>query len=141
MAMRVLLIDDSVMVRDVLRNHVECLGGSVVAEAENTLQALDLFRTVEPDLVILDGRMPNMSGLEALPGVRAVVLAGEVSDGKVAIVAATGGNPEAGALVKQVAAIVGGGGGGSAEVAVAGGRDASRIPEALGVARGLLESS
>jgi two-component system chemotaxis response regulator CheY len=66
MAMRVLLIDDSVMVRDVLRNHVECLGGSVVAEAENTLQALDLFRTVEPDLVILDVAVSQTGGIGAL---------------------------------------------------------------------------
>ena len=66
MAMRVLLVDDSVMVRDIVRNHVECLGGSVVAEAENTMQALDLFRTVHPDLVILDVAVSQTGGIGAL---------------------------------------------------------------------------
>jgi alanyl-tRNA synthetase len=45
---------------------------------------------------------------------------------------------DAGALVKQVAATVGGGGGGTAESATAGGRDTSRIDEALGVAASAL---
>jgi CheY-like chemotaxis protein len=66
MAMRVLLVDDSVSVRDVLRNYVDCLGGAVVAEAENTLQALDLFRTVGPDLVILDVAVSQTGGIGAL---------------------------------------------------------------------------
>jgi two-component system chemotaxis response regulator CheY len=66
MSLRVLIVDDSVFVRDVLRHHLECLGCSVVAEAENTLQALDLFRTVTPDLVTLDVAVPQIGGLGAL---------------------------------------------------------------------------
>lgn len=66
MSVRILLVDDSVMVRDVLRNHLECLGCSVVAEAENTLQALDLFRTVKPDLVTIDVAVSQTGGLGAL---------------------------------------------------------------------------
>ncbi|HLW70146.1 MAG TPA: response regulator [Candidatus Binataceae bacterium] len=66
MSLRVLIIDDSVFVRDVLRHHLECLGCSVVAEAENTMQALDLFRTVSPDLVTLDVAVPQIGGLGAL---------------------------------------------------------------------------
>jgi alanyl-tRNA synthetase len=68
-------------------------------------------------------------------GVRAVVVGGVPEAGKVAIAAATGGDPDAGALVKRVAALVGGGGGGSPEVAVAGGRDPGRLDEALAEAR------
>ncbi|MGH7839088.1 MAG: response regulator, partial [Candidatus Binataceae bacterium] len=47
-------------------HHLECLGCAVVAEAENTLQALDLFRTVTPDLVTLDVAVPQIGGLGAL---------------------------------------------------------------------------
>ncbi len=72
------------------------------------------------------------------PGVRAAVLGGSADGAKVAIAVATGGDPDAGALVKQVGKIVQGGGGGSPEVAVAGGRDLSRLDEALGEARRLL---
>src|SRR5260370_9349133 len=59
MSVRVLIVDDSVFVRDVLRHHLECIGCEVIAEAENTLQALDLFRTVSPTLVILDVAVPR----------------------------------------------------------------------------------
>ena len=66
MAVRVLMVDDSVFVRDVLRHHLECIGCEVVAEAENTLQALDLFRTVSPSLVTLDVAVPQTGGIGAL---------------------------------------------------------------------------
>ena len=70
MAVRVLIVDDSVFVRDVLRHHLECLGCEVVAEAENTLQALDLFRTVSPSLVTLDVAVPQTGGIGALALIR-----------------------------------------------------------------------
>lgn len=66
MAVRVLMVDDSVFVRDVLRHHLECIGCEVVAEAENTLQALDLFRTVAPSLVTLNVTVPQTGGIGAL---------------------------------------------------------------------------
>ncbi|MGH8013828.1 MAG: hypothetical protein ACREQ4_15165, partial [Candidatus Binataceae bacterium] len=43
MPARVLMVDDTISVRDVLRHHLECIGCEVIAEAGNTLQALDLF--------------------------------------------------------------------------------------------------
>jgi two-component system, chemotaxis family, chemotaxis protein CheY len=66
MAIRVLMVDDSVFIRDVLRHHLECIGCEVVAEAENTLQALDLFRTVSPSLVTLDIEVPQTGGIGGL---------------------------------------------------------------------------
>lgn len=71
-------------------------------------------------------------------GVRAVVLGGVPEPNKVAIVAVTDGEPEASAVVKKVGAMVGGGGGGSPTVALAGGRDPSRLDEAIAEARRLL---
>ncbi|HEY5246693.1 MAG TPA: alanine--tRNA ligase [Acidimicrobiales bacterium] len=71
-------------------------------------------------------------------GVRAAVVGGTADGAKVAIAIATGGEPDAGALVKQVGKIVQGGGGGSPDVAVAGGRDASRLDDALAEARRVL---
>lgn len=66
MPVRVLMIDDSVFVRDVLRHHLECLGCEVVAEAENTTQAIDLYRTVKPSLVTLDVTVPRTTGIGPL---------------------------------------------------------------------------
>lgn len=66
MPVRVLMIDDSVFVRDTLRHHLECIGCEVVAEAENTTQALDLYRTVNPSLVTLDVTVPRIGGIGPL---------------------------------------------------------------------------
>jgi alanyl-tRNA synthetase len=68
-------------------------------------------------------------------GVRAAVVGGSPDGVKVAIAVATGGEPDAGTLVKRIGAVVGGGGGGSAEVAVAGGREPARLDDALDEAR------
>jgi alanyl-tRNA synthetase len=71
-------------------------------------------------------------------GVRGVVIGGIPEPGKVAIAVVTGGDPDAAATVKKVGALVGGGGGGSATVALAGGREAERLDEAISEARRLL---
>ncbi len=73
-------------------------------------------------------------------GVRAVVLGGSPDGSKVAIVAATGGSPDAAQLVRTLGPMVGGGGGGSAEVALAGGKDPSQLEAALAEARRLLSA-
>jgi alanyl-tRNA synthetase len=74
------------------------------------------------------------------PGVQAVVLVGSPDGQRVALVAAV--DPAAGiqaaSLVGPAARTVGGGGGGKGDVATAGGRDASRIDEALGQVRAQL---
>ncbi len=77
--------------------------------------------------------------IKARLGDAAVVLGG-VEDGKVALVAsftqsAVERGLSAADVVKEAAAVVGGGGGGRATVAQAGGRDPSRLEEALRVAR------
>jgi AmiR/NasT family two-component response regulator len=53
MAVRVLVTDGSSDTRDTIRRHLECIGCEIVAEAETAAQALPLFRTVRPEVVIL----------------------------------------------------------------------------------------
>jgi two-component system, NarL family, response regulator NreC len=62
--MRVLLADDHSIVRRGLRGLLEAAGQSVVAEASDGLEALDLCEKHRPDLVILDIGMPKLSGIE-----------------------------------------------------------------------------
>jgi alanyl-tRNA synthetase len=71
------------------------------------------------------------------PGVRAVVLGGTPDSGGVALVAAVakGTGLDASSLIADAARTVGGGGGRGADVAIAGGRDPSRLDEALDLAR------
>ncbi len=75
--------------------------------------------------------------VRAQPGVRVVVLGGSPGEGKVALVAAVakGSDLVASDLTAGAAGIVGGGGGKNPEVAMAGGRDPSRLDEALDVVR------
>jgi alanyl-tRNA synthetase len=71
------------------------------------------------------------------PGVRAVVLGGAAPGGGAALVAAVapGSGLHAGELLAEAARAVGGGSGRQPDVAVAGGKDAGRIDEALELAR------
>jgi chemotaxis response regulator CheB len=53
MAVRVLVTDGSTAIRNAIRRHLECIGCTIVAEAETAAQALLLLRTVHPDVVTL----------------------------------------------------------------------------------------
>ena len=63
---RVLIVDDSKMSRQMLRNILEKDGYRVVMEASNGLEGLAAYMKCKPDLVTLDITMPEMDGLEAL---------------------------------------------------------------------------
>ena len=71
------------------------------------------------------------------PGVRGAVLGGTPEGGGVALIAAVakGSGLDASKLIADAARTVGGGGGRSPDVAVAGGRDAGKLDEALDQAR------
>ena len=66
MTIRVLLADDEELVRTGLRLILESESDiEVVAEASNGRIAVERARTVQPDVVLLDIRMPEVDGLEA----------------------------------------------------------------------------
>lgn len=68
----VLIVDDvpeiRMLVRALLAQIDEC---RVVAEAANGAEAIELARRHQPTVCVLDVEMPLMSGLEALPDIRA----------------------------------------------------------------------
>lgn len=64
--MRVVLVDDHPMVREGLRAVLEHLGGAeVVGEAGDGESAVRLTTAVQPDAVVMDLTLPDMSGIEA----------------------------------------------------------------------------
>lgn len=79
---RILLADDLPLFRRAIATLIDGQDDlTVVAQAENGLQAVELAHTTQPDLVVLDVEMPVMNGIEAarliseqLPQVRIVML-------------------------------------------------------------------
>lgn len=63
--MRILIADDEPLARDRLRALVKELGmGEVIAEANNGKETLSAARAYQPDVVLLDIRMPGMNGMQ-----------------------------------------------------------------------------
>jgi two-component system chemotaxis response regulator CheY len=71
MALRVMIVDDALFMRNMLKDICVRAGFEVVAEADNGEIALELFRTNRPDLVTMDIVMPRRSGIEALQDIMA----------------------------------------------------------------------
>lgn len=68
---RVVVADDHAIVREGIRTVLEGVDGvEVVAEAGDGLEALELVRELEPDLVVLDVSMPHLNGLEVTARLR-----------------------------------------------------------------------
>jgi AmiR/NasT family two-component response regulator len=63
--MRVLIAEDESLIRLDLKAMLERAGLDVVAEARDGAEALDLARSEQPDLAILDVKMPKLDGIEA----------------------------------------------------------------------------
>jgi DNA-binding NarL/FixJ family response regulator len=76
--MRILLVDDHPITRGALAALLGQHGFSVVGEAADGAEAIELARRHRPELVLLDLSMPGMDGLEALPRLREAVPETEV---------------------------------------------------------------
>jgi two-component system, response regulator PdtaR len=64
--LRVLIADDDPIIRLDLKQMLENLDYEVVAEAGDGRQAVELARETTPDICILDVKMPEMDGIEAV---------------------------------------------------------------------------
>lgn len=69
--MRILLADDHALFRDGVASLLRAWGHDVVGQASNGIEAVELAARLEPDLVLMDIRMPGGSGLEATARIKA----------------------------------------------------------------------
>jgi PAS domain S-box-containing protein len=105
---KVLLVDDHAVVREGLRMALDAQPGiTVLGEAEDGRQALELIEELRPEVVVMDIAMPNMNGLEAtrqskrrFPDVKVVILTMYEDEGYVAQIVEAGAN---GCVVKRSA--------------------------------------
>lgn len=65
MGVRVLVVDDSVSDREVVKSFLRQGGHQVVGEASSGQEALTAYRALRPDVVIMDLVMPKMNGCDA----------------------------------------------------------------------------
>ena len=69
-SLRVVIIDDTPDLRELLRIALTRGGFEVVGEAGDGSKGIDVVRLHRPDIVLLDLAMPVMDGIEALPSIR-----------------------------------------------------------------------
>ena len=62
---RVVIVDDHQAMRTALRDALEDEGATVVGEADNGPAGVELAARFQPDVVLMDLRLPGISGLEA----------------------------------------------------------------------------
>jgi DNA-binding NarL/FixJ family response regulator len=68
---RILIADDHVSIRTALRELLDLVAGiEVVGEATNGKEAVDMADRLEPDIVIMDVRMPRLDGIEATRAIK-----------------------------------------------------------------------
>lgn len=65
MGMRVLVVDDSGFMRKRIIEELRSQGHAVVGEARSGNEAVELYRTLKPDLVTMDITMRDMDGITA----------------------------------------------------------------------------
>jgi|RhiMethySRZTD1v2_1073278.scaffolds.fasta_scaffold818473_2 two-component system response regulator NreC len=71
MSIRMLLVDDHKMMREGLRALLEDVPDiEIVGQASDGREALDLVRTLSPDVVVMDVGMPELNGVEATRRIR-----------------------------------------------------------------------
>ncbi len=69
---RILVADDAVFMRQMIREIVEPEGYEVVGEATNGIEVVDEYQKAHPDLITMDIVMPKRSGIDAVKEIMAM---------------------------------------------------------------------
>jgi DNA-binding NtrC family response regulator len=69
-SMKILVVDDEVLIRDMIKKGLSQMGGYSVEVAQNGLEAIEKMEKEIFDLVLTDLKMPEMDGLELLKNIK-----------------------------------------------------------------------
>ena len=75
---KILIVDYADFMRMMIKDILTKNGYEVVAEAANGVEAVELYKSHQPDLVTMDITMPEMDGIEAVKQIKAVNPAAKV---------------------------------------------------------------
>lgn len=75
---KILIVDDAAFMRMMIKDILTKNGYEVVAEAANGVEAVELYKSHQPDLVTMDITMPEMDGIEAVKQIKSVNPAAKV---------------------------------------------------------------
>jgi DNA-binding NarL/FixJ family response regulator len=99
-AIRILTVDDHQLLREGIAAVLEPQEDmTLVAQASNGREAIEIFRRLRPDVTLMDLRMPDMSGIEAITAIRA-----EFPDARIVVLTTYAGDAQAAAALKAGAA-------------------------------------
>ena len=65
MAKRILLVDDAAFMRMMMKDILTKAGYEIAGEADNGVRAVEKYRELRPDMVLMDITMPEMDGIAA----------------------------------------------------------------------------
>lgn len=68
----ILIVDDAAFMRMMIKDILSKNGYTVVGEAENGIKAIEKYKELNPDLVIMDITMPEMDGIQAVKQIKAL---------------------------------------------------------------------
>lgn len=66
MASRVLIVDDLAFIKLIIKDTLGKTGFEVAGEASNGVEAIEQYKRLHPDIVLMDITMPKMDGIQAL---------------------------------------------------------------------------
>lgn len=72
MSKRILIVDDAAFMRMMIKDILTKGGYEVAGEAENGARAIEKYKELTPDLVIMDITMPEVDGIQAVKEIKKV---------------------------------------------------------------------
>lgn len=67
---KILIVDDAAFMRMMIKDILTKNGYNVVGEAENGAKAIEKYKELNPDLVIMDITMPEIDGIQAVKAMK-----------------------------------------------------------------------